>query len=67
MIEITVNGDRISVPADTTIEQLLTRLEIRTRGIAVEVNQQLRPRDQHATFRLSAEDQLEIVTLVGGG
>lgn len=67
MIEVNVNGDRVQVPKNATIGQLLDKLELNTRAIAVEVNEQLQPRDTHATFVLNNDDRLEIVTLVGGG
>ena len=66
-MEVNVNGDRVEVPKNATIEQLLGQLELNTRAIAVEVNEQLQPRDTHETFVLSQDDRLEIVTLVGGG
>ncbi len=67
MIELNVNGDRVQVPENATIGQLLAQLDLDTRAIAVEVNEQLQPRDTHATFVLKNDDRLEIVTLVGGG
>jgi len=66
-MQVNVNGDRVEIPVNATIEQLLGQLELNTRAIAVEVNEQLQPRDTHATFVLSENDRLEIVTLVGGG
>ena len=66
-MEVNVNGDRVEIPANATIEQLLGLLELNTRAIAVEVNEELQPRDTHATFVLNENDRLEIVTLVGGG
>ena len=66
-MEVNVNGDRVEVPENATIEHLLSQLELNTRAIAVEVNEQLQPRDTHETFVLSQDDRLEIVTLVGGG
>ncbi|MDA8563280.1 sulfur carrier protein ThiS [Mariniblastus sp.] len=66
-MEVNVNGDRVEVPKNATIEQLLGQLELNTRAIAVEVNEQLQPRDTHGSFVLSQDDRLEIVTLVGGG
>jgi len=66
-MQVNVNGDRGEIPVNATIEQLLGQLELNTRAIAVEVNEQLQPRDTHATFVLSENDRLEIVTLVGGG
>jgi len=66
-MEVNVNGDPVQMPENATIEQLLAQLELNTRAIAVEVNEQLQPRDTHGTFVLSPGDRLEIVTLVGGG
>jgi len=66
-MQVNVNGDRVEIPVNATIEQLLGQLELNTRAIAVEVNEELQPRDTHATFVLNENDRLEIVTLVGGG
>ena len=67
MIEIIVNEQARNVDPGTTLAQLLLQLEILSPAIAVEVNQQLRPRDQFDSTVLEAGDVLEIVTLVGGG
>ena len=66
-MEVNVNGDRVEIPENATIGQLLGQLELNTRAIAVEVNEQLQPRDTHESFVLSQNDRLEIVTLAGGG
>lgn len=50
-----------------TISQLLTTLQMPARGVAVEVNQQIVPRSEHESHLLHEGDQLEIVSLVGGG
>ena len=67
MIDITVNERALNVEQGTTLAQLLVHLEISSPAIAVEVNQQLRPRNQFESTVLEAGDILEIVTLVGGG
>jgi len=41
--------------------------DIKTRAIAVELNKEIVPADQHHTTNVSPGDQLEVVTLVGGG
>ena len=66
-MQIVVNGQPRELPQPLTVAQLLERLEIPPRGVAVEVNLQLVPRSAHAERRLADGDQLEIVTLVGGG
>src|SRR4051812_8939451 len=67
MIEVTVNGQSETLPAGTTVAELLERLKMRARYVAVERNANLVPRGQHDSCRLESGDQLEIVTLVGGG
>jgi len=67
VIEITINEQPRKVEPEISLAQLLIELKIVSPAIAVEVNQQLRPRDQFESTILKAGDVLEIVTLVGGG
>ncbi len=67
MIEITINEQPRDVAEGITLAQLLVELGIQSPAIAVEVNQQLRPRNQFESTNLEAGDVVEIVTLVGGG
>jgi sulfur carrier protein len=64
---ITVNGQSRDVAAEATIAGLLDELNLAGKPVAVEVNLELVPRQQHAQHRLAESDRLEIVTLVGGG
>jgi thiamine biosynthesis protein ThiS len=64
---IQFNGQPREVPTGTTVAVLLARLELRPAYVAVEINQELVPRGQHAQCVLSEGDQVEVVTLVGGG
>ncbi|MCA9239170.1 MAG: sulfur carrier protein ThiS [Planctomycetales bacterium] len=66
-MQLNVNGQPRDAPEGCTIGDLLEALEVRTRGVAVELNREVIPRDQHATTRLAEGDELEVVTLVGGG
>lgn len=66
-ISLTVNGQVQNVPSGLTVAGLLEILEVTTRHVAVELNGQVVARTAHATRSLAAGDQLEIVTLVGGG
>ncbi len=50
-----------------TVAQLLEELGLDARHVAVEVNLELAPRQRHAHWALAEGDQLEVVTLVGGG
>jgi len=67
MVDITVNGQAHELPAGTTVKDLLERLRLIPRQVAVERNLNLVPRAVHAECVLEPGDRLEIVTLVGGG
>ena len=67
MIEISVNGEKVNTTSGATIAQLLAQLEINTRAVAVELNEEIQPKAEHERRQLSDGDWLEIVTLVGGG
>jgi len=64
---IVLNGCPTPVDAGESLHALLGRLELLQRPVAVEVNGELVPREQHAAQRLTAGDVVEVVTLVGGG
>lgn len=67
MIEIVVNGEPRQIAPGTTVASLLAELGVEPRQVAVEVNLELVPRTRHAERALAAGDNLEVVTLVGGG
>jgi len=66
-VKLFVNGDARDLPDGATIESLLAALGIDRRQIAVERNQEIVPRAEHATTPLAEGDRVEIVTMVGGG
>ena len=67
MIQLTVNGEAMQLPAGCTLAQLLERLSLDRGRVAVELNRSVVPRAQHDTVRLTHGDVLEIVSFVGGG
>jgi thiazole synthase len=67
MLTLTVNGQSQTLPAPLTVADLLARLGYDRRRVAVEVNREVVPAPRHPDRVLSADDQVEIVTLVGGG
>ena len=66
-MEIVVNGVSREVADRLSIAALLDELEVPSRGVAVEVNLDVVPRTRHSQFVLNAGDQVEVVSLVGGG
>ena len=67
MIAVTVNGEPHEIPEGTTVAELVVRLGLGGRPVAVERNRAVVPRAQHAITSLESGDHLELVTFVGGG
>ena len=66
MIELAVNGEAKKTEA-ATVEALLAELGLAGQAVAVEVNRNVVPKKQHSETPLNEGDQIELVTLVGGG
>jgi sulfur carrier protein len=67
MIEITVNGETVSIAQPMTVEQVLDTVEVPPNYLAVEVNAEVVPREEYTSRMIQPGDDLELVTLVGGG
>ena len=66
-VTITLNGDPFEIPAPLTVSDLLARLEIDSRRVAVEHNLTVLKRSTFETTLVAAGDAVEIVNFVGGG
>ena len=67
MISLTVNGERRRFEAPLTAAQLIARLELTGKRVALERNGEIVPRGQFDQQSLSDGDRIEIVVAVGGG
>ena len=66
-MQIIYNGRPREVADETTVASLLAELDRPPHQVAVEVNRELLSRDRHAEVRLCPGDEVEVVTLAGGG
>ncbi len=66
-VQIIVNGDRVDVAGPLTVTELLSRLEIDPRRVAVEHNLAVLRRAAFGDTLVRDGDQVEIVNFVGGG
>lgn len=66
-LQITLNGDGYEVAGPLTVAELLARLEIDARRVAVEHNLVVLKRDAFDRTTVQAGDEVEIVNFVGGG
>jgi sulfur carrier protein len=64
---VTLNGDERTCQEGSTLTDLINELGLGKRRIAIEVNREIIPRDEYATYCLQSGDQIEIVHFVGGG
>ena len=65
-MKLTINGETRESDSKT-LGELVGELELSPHQIAIEVNEVLVPREKHGGFELNQDDQIEIVSLVGGG
>ena len=69
MTSIFLNGEPASIDDGTTVEQLLTRLNVpsQARGVAVAVDAEIVPRGQWGSHVVENGAQVEVVTAIQGG
>jgi sulfur carrier protein len=67
MIQISVNGSTEQYEAPLVVAELLQRMALAGKKVAVERNGEIVPRGAHASTLLAEGDRLEIVAAVGGG
>ena len=66
-MRITVNGESIGLEDRYTVLDLIERYHLADQPCAGEIHRQLVPKAHHREKRLTEGDEVEIVTLVGGG
>ena len=64
---ITLNGDTHSIPGPLSVTELLSRLEIDARRVAVELNLAVVKKAAYDSSVITDGDEVEIVNFVGGG
>lgn len=67
MIALTINGERRDFDAPLTAAELIDRLQLAGKRVALERNGKIVPRGTYTHERLADGDRLEIVVAVGGG
>ncbi|EMD98445.1 sulfur carrier protein ThiS [Stutzerimonas xanthomarina] len=66
-MQIQLNGEPYELPAGESVADLLVRLDLTGRRLAVELNRDIVPRSAHATTELREGDHVEVVHAIGGG
>lgn len=66
-MNIVINGEQRTLDDDLNLQQLISMLQLENKRLAIEVNQQIIPRSEHASYTLKQGDKVEIVQAIGGG
>lgn len=66
-MKLLINGKESEFADVRTVADLLKALELEKGAVAVELNREVVTRADHPRKTLREGDQLEVVTLVGGG
>ncbi|MGE0822619.1 MAG: sulfur carrier protein ThiS [Candidatus Binatia bacterium] len=64
---VVLNGEERSCREGQTLIDLVNELSLGKRRIAIEVNREIIPRDEYATYHIQPGDHIEVVHFVGGG
>ena len=67
MINITLNGELFVLGQETNIIQLLEKLGVDRRSVAIELNLEILPKSRWEKTIIAKGDKIELVQFVGGG
>ncbi len=65
--KIQLNGDSYEINNGTNLSELLNKLKIQKKKVAVEVNGVIIEKNKYLNLILSNDDKVEIVHFIGGG
>jgi thiamine biosynthesis protein ThiS len=66
-MRVVVNGNEQTIEPGMTVAALIAQYEFQPKQVAVEINRDLVPRRAFDSTELKDGDEIEVVTLVGGG
>lgn len=66
-MNITLNGDAFELDEGANLVKLIAHLDLIDKRFAIEVNEEIISRSEHAKFLLSEGDCVEVVQAIGGG
>ena len=66
-MNIAINGEQHTLEDGLNLQHLISLLGLEDKRLAIEVNQDIVPRSEHASYILKQDDRVEIVQAIGGG
>ena len=66
-MHIVLNGKKFPINEKDTIKILLKKIDIKSSKVAIEVNKVVIPKEKYRDFKFKKNDNVEVVTFIGGG
>jgi len=66
-MQIRVNGNDLSCPLGSNLDDLLKQMDLWGKRVAIELNEEIKPADQFKFIQLKEGDTVEVVQAIGGG
>ena len=67
MAKIQLNGKKVTIKPKTTIYELLKKIKLNNKKVAIEYNGVIIPNSNYKKKYLKNNDKLEVVHFIGGG
>ena len=67
MAKIQLNGKKLKIRMNLTIQDLLKKHRLNEEKIAIELNGTILPKQQYRKRKIKNNDKIEIVQFIGGG
>ena len=66
-MKVSVNNNKMNFESSLYLEELIAKLDLEAKNIAVEINKIIIPRSEYKQCCIKENDQIEIINAVGGG
>ena len=66
-IQIYINGKKKNINVNDNLNDILEDFSIKNKLVAIELNEEVVPKSKYKTKRISQNDRIEILELIGGG
>ena len=66
-LSIVLNGESYELPKRVSVLELFKLLDLSTKFMAVEINDEIIFRDSWGSYLLNQDDKVELVRAIGGG
>ena len=67
MAKIQLNGKKILIKGKLSVFSLLSKYNLKTKKVAIEINGTILIKAKHKSYYLKDKDKVEIVHFIGGG